>query len=105
VKEIFNRQNPLFPSPRIFWFAIRWLYCLELSESSGERISFTLWTPFHHGSPCSYVTWGMNNRPVGGSSSETYVLIQQHDQSTTLSSDYGSVCRYFMGAVRGWRDF
>jgi hypothetical protein len=26
---------------------------------------------FHHGSPCSYIIWGINNRPVHGCSSET----------------------------------
>jgi hypothetical protein len=25
---------------------------------------------FHRGSPCSYITWEMNNRPIGGRSSE-----------------------------------
>jgi hypothetical protein len=25
----------------------------------------------HHGSPRSHITWGMKNRPVGGSCSET----------------------------------
>jgi len=38
-----------------------------LLESSGGRIrSFPLSTSsLHHGSPWSYVTSGMNNRPVG----------------------------------------
>jgi hypothetical protein len=26
----------------------------------------------HHGSPCSHITWGTNNRPVGGRSYETW---------------------------------
>jgi hypothetical protein len=26
---------------------------------------------FHRDSPCSYITWGMNNKPVGGRCSET----------------------------------
>jgi hypothetical protein len=26
---------------------------------------------FHHDSPCSYIIWRMNNRPVSGRSSET----------------------------------
>jgi hypothetical protein len=26
---------------------------------------------FQNGSPCSYITWGMKNRPVGGRCSET----------------------------------
>jgi hypothetical protein len=27
---------------------------------------------FHYGFPYSYITWGMNNKPIGGPSSETY---------------------------------
>jgi hypothetical protein len=44
---------------------------LELTESSGGPIrSFSLSVSFHHGSPCSYITWGMNNWHVGGRTSE-----------------------------------
>jgi hypothetical protein len=32
---------------------------------------FPLSLSFHHGFLCSYITWGMNNRLVGGRSSET----------------------------------
>jgi hypothetical protein len=32
---------------------------------------FPLSVSFHHGSPCSYIIWEMNNRPAGGRSSET----------------------------------
>jgi hypothetical protein len=40
--------------------------------SSGRRIgSFPLSIPFHHCFTWSYITWGMNNRPLGGRSSET----------------------------------
>jgi hypothetical protein len=35
-----------------------------------ELFGFLLSVSFHHGSPYSYITWGMN-RPVGGRSSET----------------------------------
>jgi hypothetical protein len=42
-----------------------------LPESSGEQIrSFSLSVLFHHSSPCSYITRVMNNRPIGGCSSE-----------------------------------
>jgi hypothetical protein len=34
-----------------------------------ETVAFTLLS-LHHGSTCSYIIWGMNNRPVGGRSSE-----------------------------------
>jgi hypothetical protein len=43
-----------------------------LAESSGGGISFAILISFHHGSPCSYITWGINNRPVCGRSSQTY---------------------------------
>jgi hypothetical protein len=33
--------------------------------------SFLLSISFYHGSPCTYITWRMNNRPVGGRRSET----------------------------------
>jgi hypothetical protein len=36
-----------------------------------EFFGFTLSVSFHLGSPCSYITWGMNNRPAGGRSAET----------------------------------
>jgi hypothetical protein len=32
---------------------------------------FRLSVSFHCGSPCSYIIWGMNSRPVGSRSSET----------------------------------
>jgi hypothetical protein len=45
---------------------------IGLPESPDVRVrSFPLLISFHHDSPCSYITWGMNNRPVGGSISET----------------------------------
>jgi hypothetical protein len=41
-------------------------------ERSGGRIgSFPPLYITHHSSPCSYIIWGMNNRPVGGRSSGT----------------------------------
>jgi hypothetical protein len=41
-------------------------------ESSGKRLrNFPLPISFHHGSPYSYISWGMNSRPVGDRSSET----------------------------------
>jgi hypothetical protein len=46
---------------------------LGLPESSSGRIrTFPLYISFHHGSPCSCITWGINNRSVGGCSSETW---------------------------------
>jgi hypothetical protein len=44
-----------------------------LPEFSGWWIRrFSLFISFHHGSPCSYITWVMSNRSVGGCSSKTY---------------------------------
>jgi hypothetical protein len=43
-----------------------------MPESSGGRISSPLSTSsLRYGFPYSYITWGMNNRPVGGRSSGT----------------------------------
>jgi hypothetical protein len=44
-----------------------------LPESSGGRVRrFPLSTlSFQHGPQCSCITWGMNNRPLGGCNSET----------------------------------
>jgi hypothetical protein len=36
-----------------------------------EFFSFPLSVSLYHGSLCSYIIWGMNNRPIGGHSSET----------------------------------
>jgi hypothetical protein len=36
-----------------------------------EFFGFPLAISFHHDSPYSYIIWGINNRPVGGRSSET----------------------------------
>jgi hypothetical protein len=36
-----------------------------------EFFDFILSVSFHHGSQCSFITCGMNNRAVGGCSSET----------------------------------
>jgi hypothetical protein len=68
MKEIFRRQNTYFllpdpPNLLLDGFAGR-----IAKERSGGRITFHLSTSFHHGSPRSYITWGMNNRPVGGRS-------------------------------------
>jgi hypothetical protein len=38
-----------------------------------EFFGFLLSTSFHRGSAYSYITWEMNNRPLGGSSSDTRV--------------------------------
>jgi hypothetical protein len=55
---------------KFFRFAPRWVL-IELSASFSGRIkSFPLSISFRHGSPCSYITWGINDRHVGGRSSE-----------------------------------
>jgi hypothetical protein len=55
--------------------------CLLPDDCAG-RIARELWwmsqdfllltSSFHHGSPCSYITCRMNNRPDGGRRSETW---------------------------------
>jgi hypothetical protein len=36
-------------------------------EGSGGRVrNILLSTSFRHGSPCSYISWWMNTRPIGG---------------------------------------
>jgi hypothetical protein len=42
-----------------------------LPDSSDGRIRSFLLPIFHQGPPCSYITWGMDNSPAGGCSSET----------------------------------
>jgi hypothetical protein len=66
-----------------FWDKNAVMYChqnpvgfvmdkVALGQAFSEFFGFLLSTSFNHGSPCSYITWRMNNSPVGGSSSETY---------------------------------
>jgi hypothetical protein len=48
--------------------------CEQIGNVTGVSPSssvFTLSVSFHRDSPFSYITWGVNNRPVGYSSSET----------------------------------
>jgi hypothetical protein len=47
---------------------INWRWDRFFSEFIGYALSKSL----HRGSPYSYITWGTNNRPIGGRSSETY---------------------------------
>jgi hypothetical protein len=49
----------------LWWTKWHW------DRSFSEFFGFPLSVSFHHGSPCSYITWRMNNRRVGGHSSET----------------------------------
>jgi hypothetical protein len=63
-------------SPRRPGFEPRSVYVGFVVESStGTGFPSTSTVPksvsLHRGSPYSFVVWGMNNRPVGGSSSET----------------------------------
>jgi hypothetical protein len=47
------------------------MYKVALELVFLQVFGFTLSISFHHGFPCSYIIWGMNNRTVGGRSSET----------------------------------
>jgi hypothetical protein len=51
---------------------------LALGQVFSELILIFLSISFHRGSPYSYIICGMNNRPVGGRSSET-VLPRLHE--------------------------
>jgi hypothetical protein len=44
---------------------------VALWQVSVRFIRFPLSISTHRGSPYSYIIWGMNNRPVGGCSSDT----------------------------------
>jgi hypothetical protein len=63
VKEILRRQHPPLSLPACSRFTARWLWWTNREFSPVDII--------HLGSPCSYITCGMNSRPVGGRSSET----------------------------------
>jgi hypothetical protein len=58
---------------------------LEFPESPGGGIrSFSLSISFHRGSPYAFITWGMNNTPVGGRISEmqSHIIDEQQQQQT-----------------------
>jgi hypothetical protein len=48
-----------------------WLTKCHCNRFLSEFFGFPLSIPFHHGSPYSYITWGMNNSQAGGRISET----------------------------------
>jgi hypothetical protein len=65
--------------------ATTWLL-VRLPGSSAEQISsFTLSTTFNHVSPCSYITWGLNNRWAGWLSQCSVWLL------AGLPGDWGSM--------------
>jgi hypothetical protein len=57
VKEICRRQTPSFPLPRSSWISVRW------QRAHWWTNHFPQPTSFHHGSPCSYITWGWTIDP------------------------------------------
>jgi hypothetical protein len=68
IKEILHRQNSAF---------LRHVPPASLIDGSEGRVARELWwtnqeisssLSFHHGSPCSYITWEINNGLVGGHS-------------------------------------
>jgi hypothetical protein len=59
---------------------------VALGQVFFEFLRFSLSISFHNGSP-SYVTRRMNNRPVGGRSSETY----RHEQHWSNTKEFGAV--------------
>jgi hypothetical protein len=44
---------------------------VAVGQVFSKFFGLTLPLSFHHGSPYSYITWGMNNSTVGGCSSQT----------------------------------
>jgi hypothetical protein len=58
-----------------------------LPESSGGRVrSFTLSVSLHSASSCSYITWGINNRPVWWSQFRDVVSTHRHDYHDVITS-------------------
>jgi hypothetical protein len=78
----FLRAMNIRRTPSFRWEVKPEAPCLEISspgspdfllDDSPDRISRQLWwtnqefplsISFHHGSPCSFITWGMNSGPV-----------------------------------------
>jgi hypothetical protein len=72
MKRIYRTEKLINSLASSSYFATRWLL-VGLPESPGGPVrNSPLSTSFYHGSQCSYITFGMNNRPVGGRSSETW---------------------------------
>jgi hypothetical protein len=73
MKGILRRQNSAFPSP--FSSASLLYDCRQNCHRSmvDESLLFHI-DIIHRGCPWSYVTWGVNNRPDCGRSSEFFVL-------------------------------
>jgi hypothetical protein len=67
IRQNVSFNSPVSPTLLLADFAVR--IARELWWTNQE---FCLSISFHCGSPCSYITWGMNSRPVGGRSSETW---------------------------------
>jgi hypothetical protein len=69
------------PSNRLsgpaMWYS--WWTKWQWGRSFSEFFGFPLSISFHRRSPCSNITWGMNNRPGGVRSSETQSR-QEHQQ-------------------------
>jgi hypothetical protein len=88
MKEILCRQNPSFPSPRSD-LLLDGSAGMIARECSGEQIrSFpqsALTTVVLH---AHIITWGMNNRPDGGHSSETQSHLNMITTTTIISTSY-----------------
>jgi hypothetical protein len=70
MKQILRKAKVVISFASSSWFTTRWP--VSLLVGFGRRIrSFPLSISFHHGFPCSYIAWGINNRLVAGLSSET----------------------------------
>jgi hypothetical protein len=71
-----------------------WLSEWQWDRIFSELLCFPLSISFHCGSPYSCITWGMNNRPIGGCSSETYFHPHRHEQEEDFRymSQYVKLC-------------
>jgi hypothetical protein len=77
MKRDTSGQNSAFPFHFLPVLLLMTLLA-PVPESSWERIrSFPPLISLHHGSSYSYITWGMNNRPISGLSTDVVSSQQQ----------------------------
>jgi hypothetical protein len=81
-------------SPRRSGFALGSVWDLWWTKWHWDRFhsecfGFHLSILFHHGSPHSYIIWGMNNRLVGGRSSETWSNPIDMNNKIAIGEIYG----------------
>jgi hypothetical protein len=87
----------VYPPVQSMWYSWwkNWHWDRFLSEFFGFPLSLS----FHRGSPYSNISWGMNNRPVGGRSSET-VLPHRYGRQQRLRLCWSQICFYSGDTIR-----